>query len=94
MWVQSLDLKDSLEKEMATLPVFLPGESHGQKSLAGCSPWGHKELDRTEATQHACMDTVLYPDFFFKRVYNIHLHNKKQAEKLFLELGSFYILYF
>ena len=28
--------------------VFLPGESHGQRSLAGCSPWGHKELDRTE----------------------------------------------
>ena len=23
-------------------PVFLPGESHGQRSLAGCSPWGHR----------------------------------------------------
>ena len=31
-------------------PVFLPGESHGQRSLAGYSPWGHKELDTTEAT--------------------------------------------
>ena len=30
-------------------PVFLPGESHGQRSLAGYSPWGHKELDMTEA---------------------------------------------
>ena len=29
-------------------PVFLPGRPHGQRSLAGCSPWGHKELDRTE----------------------------------------------
>ena len=29
-------------------PVFLPGESHGQRSLAGYSPWGHKELDMTE----------------------------------------------
>ena len=29
-------------------PVFLPGESHGQKSLAGYSPWGRKELDTTE----------------------------------------------
>ena len=28
-------------------PVFLPGESHGQRSLAGYSPWGHKELDVT-----------------------------------------------
>ena len=30
-------------------PVFLPGESCGQRSLAGCSPWGHKELGTTEA---------------------------------------------
>ena len=29
-------------------PVFLPGESHGQGSLEGCSPWGPKELDTTE----------------------------------------------
>ena len=29
-------------------PVFLPGKSHGQKSLEGCSPWGHKESDTTE----------------------------------------------
>ena len=29
-------------------PVFLPGESHGQRSLAGYSPWGHKESDTTE----------------------------------------------
>ena len=28
--------------------VFLPGESHGQRSLAGYSPWGCKELDTTE----------------------------------------------
>ena len=31
-----------------TPPVFLPGESHGQRSLVGYSPWGHKELDTTE----------------------------------------------
>ena len=29
-------------------PVVLPGESHGQRSLAGYSPWGHRELDTTE----------------------------------------------
>ena len=28
--------------------VFLPGEPHGRRSLVGCSPWGHKELDTTE----------------------------------------------
>ena len=31
-------------------PVFLPGESHGQRSLGGYSPWGCKERDTTEAT--------------------------------------------
>ena len=34
-------------------PIFLPGESHGQRSLEGYSPWGHRESDMTEATQHA-----------------------------------------
>ena len=29
-------------------PVFLPGESHGQRCLAGYSPWGHKESDMVE----------------------------------------------
>ena len=33
-------------------PVFLPGESHGQRRLAGYSPCGHKESDTTE---HGCM---------------------------------------
>ena len=28
--------------------VFLPGESAGQRSLVGYSPWGHKDLDETE----------------------------------------------
>ena len=31
-------------------PVFLPGESHGQRSLAGYSPWGRTESDRTLVT--------------------------------------------
>ena len=31
-------------------PVFLPGEVHGQRSLAGTSPWGGKDSDTTEAT--------------------------------------------
>ena len=33
-------------------PVFLPGESHRQRSLAGYSPQGCKDLDTTEATWH------------------------------------------
>ena len=34
-------------------PVFLPGESHGQSCLLGYGPWGRKELETVEATQHA-----------------------------------------
>ena len=34
-------------------PVFLPGDSHGQRSLAGHGLWGHRESDMTEATNRA-----------------------------------------
>ena len=40
----------ALEKEMATTPVFLPGESQGRGSLVGCRLWGRTESDTTEAT--------------------------------------------
>ena len=43
-------------------PVFLPGESHGQRSLQGYSSWGHKELDTTEVTEHTALQ--------FKRTQN------------------------
>ena len=36
-------------------PVFLPGESHRQRSLVGYSPWDHKELDTTERLTHTHM---------------------------------------
>ena len=47
-WVRSLGQEDPLEKEMAPTLVFLPGESHGRRSLVGYSPWGHKESDMTK----------------------------------------------
>ena len=40
----------ALEKEMATLQLFLPGESQGWGSLVGCRLWGRTEWDMTEAT--------------------------------------------
>ena len=48
MQVQSLDWEDTLEKEMATHSSILAWKSYGQRSLAGYSPWGHKESDTTE----------------------------------------------
>ena len=45
-------------------PVFLPGESHGQRKLAGYSPWGRKEsgdLAGTHAPTAALITTVVIP---------------------------------
>ena len=48
IWVQ---VQDPLEKEMATHSSILAWEiPWTEESLAGYSPWGHKELDRTEVT--------------------------------------------
>ena len=55
MQIQSLGREDPLEESnplWQPTPVFLPGEFHGQKSLAGYSPWGRQQLDTTEAIQH------------------------------------------
>ena len=40
--------------EWQPTPVFLPGEFHGRRTLAGCSPWGYKDLDTTEQLTHCC----------------------------------------
>ena len=46
-----------LEKGMATTPVLLSGESHEQRSLAGCSPRDHQQSGVTERlSMHASMN--------------------------------------
>ena len=73
--VQSLGQEDPLEKGMATTPVFLPGEFHGLvisfRSLAGYSPWGCKESDRTEQL----MQTLLCIKYCSKSFMHIHQFN-------------------
>ena len=59
MWVWSLRREDPWRKKGLPTPVFLPGESHGQRSLAGYSPWGHTESDMTY--QHKDSKPVLKP---------------------------------
>ena len=49
-WVQSLGWEEPWRREWQPTPVFLPGESHGQRSLVGYSPWGPTESDTTEVT--------------------------------------------
>ena len=43
-WVRKIPCR----REWQPAPVFLPGESHGQRSLVSYCPWGHKESDTTE----------------------------------------------
>ena len=40
--------------------VALPGKSHGQRGLAGCSSWGHKELDTTEQPNSNSSTQTIY----------------------------------
>ena len=49
MLVQSLVPEGVLEEAHQPTPIFLTGGSHGQRSRADYSPWGHKESDTMEA---------------------------------------------
>ena len=48
-WIRKIPWRRAWQRT----PVFLLGESQGQRSLAGYSPWGCKESDMTEVTQHS-----------------------------------------
>ena len=50
-WAQSLGREAPWWRAWQPTPEFLPGESHGQRSLVGNSPWGHKDSDLIE---YAC----------------------------------------
>ena len=63
-WVQSLCQDISWRRQWQPIPVFLPGEFHGQRSLTGYihSPWGRRELDMTEQLSlalHMCVLSYL-----------------------------------
>ena len=78
MQVQVLDQEDALEEKMATYStVFLPGKSHGQRSLVGYSPQSGKESDMTEHTCRHIKELVRSEQmgvffFFFLNYNSIH----------------------
>ena len=51
--------EDPWERAWQSIPVFLPGESLGQRSLVDYSPYGCKEADTTEVSEHACTQALL-----------------------------------
>ena len=68
-WVQSLGWEDSLEKEMATHSIWLPGKSHGQRSLAG-QPLGLKRVGHDWA--HTCKQQKI-KEVNTSKIFNIFL---------------------
>ena len=62
--------------------VLLPGKSHGQRSLAGCSPWGHREsdtpecLDFTSVLMHATLCLLLWLTLHIILLHSQHSCNK------------------
>ena len=55
-WVRKIPWR----RKWKPTPVLLPGESHGQRSLAGYSPWGCKVSETTEATQHVIIEEAQF----------------------------------
>ena len=80
MWARSLSQEDHLEEEMTTLSIFLPGESHGQRSLVVYSPWGHKESDMTEYMRklNSCSKNSMI--IYLYRIYNLQGNMQTQAK--------------
>ena len=69
MWVRPLGRKIPWRRKWQLISIFLPGKSHGQRSLAGCSPWGRKELDVTRRlSMHACTHAGDMPWCFMANV--------------------------
>ena len=58
MWVPSVGQKIPWRRAWPPTSVFLPGESHRQRSQACYSPQSHKQSDTAEATQHAHMQEL------------------------------------
>ena len=56
--MQPLGGEDPLERAWRPTPGFLPGESHGQRSLVGYGPRGRKESDTTERLHFLSQNTV------------------------------------
>ena len=68
-WVQSFGQEDPLEKGIQLpTPVFLPGKSHGQRSLVGYSPWSCKESDTTEQLTQIFNRVIYF--FIYKILFN------------------------
>ena len=70
-------------------PVLLPGKSRGWVKLAGCSPWGHKELDTTEPLQFHFLYLIVFCVFFVFFFYFAFFHLTLQFGDLFITVHRY-----
>ena len=82
--VQSLGQEDPMKiswrREWQPTLDALPGESHAQRSLVGYSPWGHKELERTEQLSHLWLkrlSTCMLVSAIESYICKIHMQENK-----------------
>ena len=76
-WVRKIPWR----RKWQPIAAFLTGESHGQRSLVGFSPWGHKESDMTEQLSHTLINLIPYTNTF-QILYFLCLYSIGQSEKL------------
>ena len=79
-------------REWQPTPVFLPGEFHGQRSLASYSPWGHKESDMTElqilSFTFRYVDAITLTAESEEELKSLLMKVKKENDKAGLELNT------
>ena len=73
--VHSLSGEEPLEEARQLTPLFLPGESHRQRSLAGYSPWGCKDSADTTEVVHSFATCILLQFLLFLYRNSIYLAN-------------------
>ena len=78
--IQSLGGKTPWRRTRQSPLVFSPGESHGQRSLAGYSPWGFRGSDTAEAPEHAVCALTFAKRSDVKCSYHTHTGNNNKAE--------------
>ena len=88
--VLSLGWDDPLEKEWQPTPVFLPGESHGQRSLAGYNPWGcragHDWATNTHTHIYICFNYICktQPERSMRLLWEVWTCSRPRTAGLFL----------
>ena len=85
-WVRKIPWRRKLQPT----PVFLPGESHGQRSLAGYSRWGHKESDMTEhSTRYIILGTSKFEKYKTFKLFIGLSHMWKKSLQYCLQVACF-----